>query len=72
MLDLEGSSCSKAQGLDHNVEVKNRLNSNTAPQFGTLLYHTAKTKVTVESAVQQELSAKEVVSTIMLSLLLLS
>ena len=36
------------------------VDSNTAPQFGTLLYHTAKTKVTVESAVQQELSTKDV------------
>ena len=54
---MSGLNSVEAQGL--NVKVLNGpVDSNTAPQFGTLLYHTAKTKVTVESAVQQELSTK--------------
>ena len=68
---MSGLDSVEAQGLDVKV-LNGPVDSNTAPQFGTLLYHTAKTKVTVESAVQQELSTTEVVSTIMLSLLLLS
>ena len=73
---LQGSTVVRLKLLQaHSLDVKvlnGLVDSNTAPQFGTLLYHTAKTKVTVESAVQQELWTKEVVSTILLSLLLLS
>ena len=69
---MSGLNSVEAQDLDVKV-LKGPVGFQHAPpQFGTLLCHTAKTKVTVEFAVQQELSTKDVVSTIMLSLLLLS
>ena len=65
-----GSNCCRAQGLDENVE--DRLNLNTASQFGTFVVpHWLYKKIVVESTLHQRLLTKEVVSTIMLSLPLL-
>ena len=66
-----GSNCCKAQGLDESVE--DRLNLNTAPQFGTFVvpHCLYKKRIVVESTLHQRLLTKEVVSTIMLSLPLL-